>query len=243
MSQTRKKNKVHRLHSQPQTLQHAHTDDQLGHALAAIVNHTYVVVRKNDPTGAGALWALKTDHWHEQDLRDYTTRALADPNLPGDLRELISQYIQKLEAEVAAEIAPSKSASIEEIFSSSAGFTLENYTEEAKHLVRLGAPFAVIQRAHAKAADEVCAEHDAIIDTTLRNRAQFDLAYGECRKFTINAMQRAGQHLRDSFGLQPEEIISNLRTALTMKSGGRVFVSPHMHHVGHSDADEPEATH
>jgi hypothetical protein len=205
------------------------------------VNHEYVVEHKDDATGSGALWGLKVHHWSEDDLRSITAKALEDEGTPADLRDMITAYMQEFEREHAAAITPRTAATIVEMIHESANFTLQNLCEDVKHLVRLGVPFTEVVDNIARASSEVCAEHDSIVETDLRNRALFDFAYDQCGKFAVMTMQRAGLHLRELFGFHPDEVLKTLRKTLTMKAGGHVFVSPHIHGHHHESGDEPGA--
>jgi hypothetical protein len=174
-----------------QTTMHAHADQQLGDDLAAIVNHEYVARRKDDPTGAGALWGLKQHHHNYDDLRSLMLKALADESAPADLRMLITAFMKQLEAERATAVAPRTEVSFREVVTESANFGLQNLIEDVKQLVRLGIPLAVLTDTAAVVNSQVCAKHDSIVDTKLENRARFDFTYAECGRFAYMAMQRS----------------------------------------------------
>jgi len=80
-----------------------HTDEQLGPLLTKIANHPYLELRKNDPTGAGALWQLRV-YDDPGDLRQILDTAIADRALPADLRELILTYMVQFGDEALGEM-------------------------------------------------------------------------------------------------------------------------------------------
>jgi hypothetical protein len=71
-----------------------HTDEQLGPELAKIINHPYVVAHKDDE-GGPSLWDIRLHHHDADDHKRIMTEALAHPNTPGDLRELIILHLLK----------------------------------------------------------------------------------------------------------------------------------------------------
>jgi hypothetical protein len=235
MSQTKRKSAP--MNHKKNTMHHTYTDTQLGGDLASIVNHEYVARRKDDPTGAGALWGLKHRHCDYDDFRSFMSKALEDENAPADLRMLITDFMKHFEAERAAAVAPRTEVSVREVVTESASFGFQNLVEDVKHLVRLGSPLAVLTDAMAVVNSQVCAEHDSIVNNELENRARFDFTYAECGRFAYMAMQRSALQMRELFGVTPEEILDDLRKTLTMKTSGDLFISSHIYRHSHEHVE------
>jgi hypothetical protein len=219
------------------TMHHAHTDQQLGDDLTAIMNHEYVARRKEDPTGAGALWGLKQHHYDYGDFRNFLLKALEDENAPADLRMKITAFMKRVEAKRATAVAPRTEVSVRELVTESANFGLHNFVEDVKHAVRLGTPLAVLTDTVVVVNSEVRAENDSIVYTKLENRALFEFTYEECFRFAYMAMQRSALQMRELFGVTPEEILDDLRKTLTTKTSGDLYKSSHIYKHSHEQVE------
>jgi hypothetical protein len=235
MSQTKRKRA--RMNQKQTTMHHAHTDQQLGDDLTAIMNHEYVARRKEDPTGAGALWGLKQHHYDYGDFRNFLLKALEDENAPADLRMQITAFMKRVEAKRAKDVAPRTEARSREVVMGSANFGLHNFVEDVKQAVRLGISLDVLTETLAVVNSQVCAEDDSIVHTKLENRARFDFTYAECLRFAYMGMQRSALQMRELFGLTSEEILDDLRETLTTKTSGDLLISSHIYKHRHEQVE------
>jgi hypothetical protein len=74
-------------------LLHAHTDEELTADLDAIIDHPFVIQRKDDADGPDLLWTLK-QRCHDADgLKRIMSSALASPATPPDLYRMIVDFL------------------------------------------------------------------------------------------------------------------------------------------------------
>jgi hypothetical protein len=125
-------------------LLHAHTDEELTADLDAIIDHPFVIQRKDDADGPDLLWTLK-QRCHDADgLKRIMSSALASPATPPDLYRMIVDFLGTHMA--LPEMIPKTEAQAEwqRVYNDPDDYALITFRNSMRQMLDLGWPPAHI---------------------------------------------------------------------------------------------------